>query len=75
MAKKSNKDLLQDLGVELISKKKVTHSPREERIIAGFEEIQAFVDEKGRLPAHGEHNDIFERLYATRLDRIRSQTE
>ena len=47
-------------------------SPREERIIAGFEEIQRFVEKRGRIPQHGEGRDIFERLYAVRLDRIRA---
>src|SRR5690606_5451411 len=46
--------------------------PREERIIAGFEEIQRFVDAHGRAPQHGEEKDIFERLYAVRLDRLRA---
>lgn len=50
-------------------------SPREERIIAGFEEIQRFVEEHGRAPQHGENRDIFERLYATRLDRLRALGE
>lgn len=52
-----------------------SRTPREERIIAGFEEIERFVDEHGRLPNHGESNDIFERLYAVRLDRIRESAE
>jgi hypothetical protein len=46
--------------------------PRDERVIAGFEEIQRFVDTNGRTPMHGEDRDIFERLYAVRLDRLRS---
>ena len=50
-------------------------SPREERIIAGFEEIQRFVDQHGRAPQHGEDSDIFERLYAVRLDRLRALEE
>jgi hypothetical protein len=49
--------------------------PREERIIAGFEEIQRFVEKHGRAPQHGEHRDIFERLYAVRLDRLRAQKD
>lgn len=49
--------------------------PREERVIAGFEEIQRFVGTHGRAPQHGEHRDIFERLYAVRLDRLRSLPE
>lgn len=75
MAEKSNKDLLEELGVEAKPAKNATHSPREERIIAGFEEIQHFVEQNGRPPAHGEDNEIFERLYATRLDLIRSKEE
>lgn len=55
--------------------KKKARSPKEERIIAGFQEIQQFVDKHKRLPSHGEDGDIFERLYATRLDRIRRQQE
>lgn len=50
-------------------------SAREERIIAGFEEIQRFTDQTGRAPQHGEDNDIFERLYAVRLDRMRALDE
>lgn len=45
--------------------------PREERVIAGFEEIQRFVEKHGRVPQHGESRDILERLYAVRLDRLR----
>lgn len=49
----------------------VARSPVEERVLAGFEEIQRWVTEHGRPPQHGEGLDIFERLYAVRLDRIR----
>lgn len=75
MIDKSDLDLLGELGVDIAQDKKLARSPREERIIAGFEEIQRFVEQQGRLPAHGEENDIFERLYATRLDQILQQTE
>jgi hypothetical protein len=50
--------------------KKTGRSAREERIIAGFEEIQRFVEKHGHPPLHGEDRDIFERLYAVRLDRL-----
>lgn len=75
MAELSDQELLDALGVEVKAEKKATHTPREERIIAGFEEIQRFVEEQGRIPEHGEGNDIFERIYATRLDQIRNQDE
>ncbi|MGY6549505.1 MAG: GIY-YIG nuclease family protein [Roseinatronobacter sp.] len=67
--------LLAELGVEVETKKCVNRTPREERIIAGFEEIQRFVDARGRRPQHGEGCDIFERLYAVRLDRMRDLEE
>lgn len=50
-------------------------SARDERIIAGFEEIQRFVEQHGRKPLHGEDRDIFERIYATRLERLRAQPD
>lgn len=57
------------------AKKQSTYTPREERIIAGFEDIERFFEEHGRLPQHGEDRDIFERLYAVRLDRLRELEE
>lgn len=50
-------------------------SPKEERVVAGFEEVQRFVEQQGRLPFHGEDRDIFERLYAVRLERLRALEE
>ena len=67
--------LLAELGVEVEAKKVASRTPLEERIIAGFEEIQRFAEEHGRAPQHGEGRDIFERLYAVRLDRIREQAD
>lgn len=67
--------LLAELGVEVEVKKQLTRTPREERIIAGFEEILQFAKEHGRPPQHGEDREIFERLYAVRLDRIRDLQE
>lgn len=70
---------LDELAAELADfappEKKAGRSPREERIIAGFEEIQRFADEHGHAPQHGEDRDIFERLYAVRLDRLRALEE
>lgn len=71
----SDDELLNALGVDQEIKKTSGHSPREERIIAGFEEIQRFVERHGRAPQHGEDKDIFERLYAVRLDRLRELEE
>lgn len=67
--------LLAELGVDLEPKRSGARTAREERIIAGFEEVQRFVDEKGHIPRHSDDGDIFERLYAVRLDRLRDQPE
>lgn len=68
-------ELREELKEYGATKKVAACSPREERIIAGFEEIQKFFEDKGRAPRHGESHDIFERLYAVRLDRIRGLEE
>ena len=67
--------LLGELGVDIAPDPASQRSAKEERIIAGFEEIERFVNEEGRLPQHGEDCDIFERLYAVRLDRLRESEE
>lgn len=71
----SNSDL-DELASELAEfaapEKKGGRSPQEERVIAGFEEIQRFYEKHNRAPLHGEDRDIFERLYAVRLDRLRA---
>ncbi|MGB3617965.1 MAG: GIY-YIG nuclease family protein [Catalinimonas sp.] len=67
--------LLGALGVDTTRAPAEKHTPRQERIIAGFEEIERFVAEHGRAPQHGEARDIFERLYAVRLDRMRASEE
>lgn len=75
MAKKGFTDeddaLLEELGIEVEASKETGRTARDERVIAGFEEIQRFVDQHGHAPQHGEGRDIFERLYAVRLDRLR----
>lgn len=79
MAKSSFTDeddaLLEDLGVEVEAKPGGGRTAQEERVIAGFEEIQRFVEKHGRTPQHGEERDIFERLCAVRLDRLRELNE
>lgn len=65
-------ELAEELAEFDVPEEKGGRLPREERVIAGFEEIQRFVDQHGRAPRHGEGRDIFERLYAVRLDRLRA---
>jgi hypothetical protein len=75
MADFSDDELLAELGVSTEPPKAGGRTPREERIIAGFEDIQRFFELNGRGPQHGEELDIFERLYAVRLDQLRTMPE
>ena len=75
MAEMDDDDLLDALGVEALPSKATSHTAQQERLIAGFEDILRFVDANGRAPQHGEDRDIFERLYAVRLDRLRGIPE
>ncbi len=71
----ADRELLAMLGVDTTPAQQAARTPREERTIAGFEEIERFVDTHGRLPQHGEDRDIFERRYAVRLDSLRASDE
>lgn len=75
MAEMTADELLDALGVEVAPLKPSSRTPREERIIAGFEDILRFHQTHGRAPLHGEDRDIFERLYAVRLDQLRKLPE
>ncbi len=70
MADMNDDELLDALGVEVVPLKVDSRTPREERIIAGFEDILRFYQTHGRAPLHGEGRDIFERLYAVRLEQL-----
>jgi len=75
MADNDVDELLDALGVEATPTKTSTHTALQERLIAGFEDILRFVEANGRAPQHGEDRDIFERIYAVRLDRLRGIPE
>jgi hypothetical protein len=68
-------ELLDALGVEVEPIKAASRTPFEERIIAGFEDIQRFYEEHKRQPFNHEGLDIFERLYAVRLEQLRKLPE
>ncbi|MCI2808936.1 GIY-YIG nuclease family protein [Eoetvoesiella caeni] len=72
MSKTDLDELASELAEFAAPEKKGGRSPQEERVIAGFEEIQRFYEKHNRAPQHGEDRDIFERLYAVRLDRLRA---
>ncbi len=75
MSDLTDDELLAELGVDVEPQSAGGRSHREQRIIAGFEDILRFFEAHGRAPLHGEDRDIFERLYAVRLDRIRALPE
>jgi len=75
MAEMTADELLDALGVEVVAVKTSSRTPSEERIIAGFEDILRFYESHKRPPQHGEGRDIFERLYAVRLDQLRKLPE
>lgn len=75
MADLDDDELLDALGVEVAPLKAISRTPREERIIAGFEDILRFHQAHGRAPLHGADRDVFERLYAVRLDQLRQLPE
>lgn len=75
MAEMDDDELLDALGIEVTPLNTSSRTAREERIIAGFEDILRFHQTHGRAPLHGEERDIFERLYAVRLDQLRKLPE
>lgn len=75
MADMDDDELLEALGVDVAPVKAGGRTPREERIIAGFEDILRFHEAHGHAPRHGEGGDIFERLYAVRLEQLRKLPE
>lgn len=75
MADWDDDELLDALGVALAPTQAASRTPREERLIAGFEDILRFHQTQGRAPLQGEERDIFERLYAVRLEQLRQLPE
>lgn len=75
MTTMNDDELLAALGIEVTPVKVVKRTPREERIIAGFEDIVRFYETHGHIPRQGYDLDIFERLYAVRLEQIRQLPE
>ncbi len=67
--------LLDALGVDTTTAAKPALTPREQRILAGFEEIKNFTEQHNRPPANLPGADIFERMMAVRLDAIRHNPE
>ncbi len=75
MSEPDDRELLEELGVSLDDEVDTGPTAREARLIAGFEEILHFHARHGRAPRHDAEGDIFERLQAVRLDRLRAQAD
>lgn len=73
MSELTDDEILAELGLKAEAERKGGPSHEVARVIAGFEDIIRFVDKHGRRPEHGEGKDLFERLYAVRLARIRGK--
>lgn len=72
MSELDDDELLDALGIDTTPEPAAQYTRDEERLIAGFEDIARFYAAHGRAPQHGKERDIFERLYAVRLDRLRA---
>lgn len=66
--------LLAALGVDLTPRQEAEHTPRQLRALAGFEEIQRFVQQHGRPPSV-DAEDVFEQIQATRLRSLRRKPD
>jgi hypothetical protein len=75
MADLNDDELLDALGIEVTPVEAASRSALDERIISGFEDIQRFYDEHKRQPVNADGLDIFERLYAVRLEQLRKLPE
>ena len=75
MSDLNDDELLDALGVEVAPLKSSSRTAFEERVIAGFEDIQRFFEEHKRQPVNSVGRDIFERLYAVRLEQLRKLPE
>lgn len=75
MREMDDDELAAALGLDDEPQAAASHTPREERIMAGFEDILRFYQTHGRMPQHGAERDIFERLYAVRLESLRKLPE
>ncbi|MTD10942.1 GIY-YIG nuclease family protein [Acinetobacter sp. YIM 103518] len=75
MADFSDDELLSELGIDLAPVKSVTYTAKEERLISGFEEIINFYEEHKKVPSNTTDVDIFERIYAVRLAKLKQSDE
>ena len=74
MKRLSDEQILDELEIELELKSAKVLSPLEERQISGFEEINVFYETHQRIPSLNDDADIFEKLCASRLGKIKQNS-
>ena len=63
-------ELIRELDLEIKKNKTTKFSDEIQRVITKFQEIQTFYDDNKRLPSFDNQKNIFERIYAVRLEKI-----
>ncbi|MDV2441474.1 hypothetical protein QR665_18705 [Acinetobacter gerneri] len=74
MKRLSDEEILDELEIELELKSTKVLTPLEERLISGFEEINVFYETHQRVPSLNDDADIFEKLCAFRLEKIKQNS-
>ena len=75
MKRLSDEQILDELEIELELKSTKVLTPLEERLISRFEEINVFYETHQRVPCLNDDADIFEKLCASRLEKIKQNYE
>lgn len=70
----SDEQILDELEIKLDLKSTRILTPLEERLISGFEEINVFYEIHQRIPSFNDDTDIFEKLCAARLGKIKESS-
>ncbi|HQV25868.1 MAG TPA: hypothetical protein PLS76_09005 [Acinetobacter sp.] len=74
MKRLSDEQILDELEIELELKSTKVLTPLEERLISRFEEINVFYETHQRVPSLNDDADIFEKLCASRLEKIKQNS-
>ncbi|WP_180048201.1 hypothetical protein [Acinetobacter sp. YH12243] len=75
MERLTDDQILDELEIQLELKSSKILTPLQERVISGFEEINHFFETHQRVPSHHADADIFEKLCASRLDKIKQNSD
>lgn len=75
MERLTDNQILDELEIQLELKSSKILTPLQERVISGFKEINHFFETHQRVPSHHADADIFEKLCASRLDKIKQNSD